>query len=127
MTLKLCLGLSMLLGLIALACSMPEPTSVPNPTAIPSAATSPPSSTSLPIPTQAAKEPATVDKPAPANIKIVRVPGTITSIDESVQLSAEVRNSSGEVLNGVPLDWSSSLPSVATLVTKGRLRQLAMV
>ena len=108
------LPLSMLLGLIALACSTHEPTSLPIPTPVTSEATPLPISTSVPIPTQAAEEPTvvgilgpiavqpmTVGK-IPSIIEITPATVTLSSLGESLEFSAEVRDSSGELLNGIP-------------------------
>ncbi len=71
---------------------------------------------------------------APATSDISRVPATVTILDsdftlrtgETRQLTAVVRNSTGELLVGVPLTWSSDNSSVAGvgltgIVTAGAL------
>ena len=67
-----------------------------------------------------AVQPMTVEK-IPSIIEITPATVTLSSLGESLEFSAEVRDGSGELLNSIPLDWSSSLPEVATINDYGRV------
>ncbi len=58
----------------------------------------------------------------PASVTISPQGGTLASIDETLNFTAVVRDVDQDVLPGVPLNWSSSNTSVATVSTVGLVR-----
>lgn len=57
--------------------------------------------------------------PVPSTVTVTPAATTLAALGRTVQLTAEVRGRSGQVLTGVTISWSSSAPGVATVDASG--------
>ena len=62
---------------------------------------------------------------APADVRITPDSVTLTAIDDTIQLTAEVRDRNGQVMSGAAVTWSSSDPSVASVDADGVVKTWA--
>ena len=61
----------------------------------------------------------TVVDPVPATVSVTPDPVALTALGRTVQLSAEVRDQAGRVMEGVPVAWSSADTTVAGVDSAG--------
>ena len=62
------------------------------------------------------------DPPRPTTVTVIPATSRLTAPGDTVQLSAEVRDQSGNLMVGVPVTWRSSMPAVAAVDATGLVR-----
>lgn len=60
--------------------------------------------------------------PRPASIRVSPVSATLSALDATVQLTADVRDQTGNAMAGATIEWTSSADSVATVDATGLAR-----
>ena len=63
-----------------------------------------------------------VPPPRPASIRVSPASVTLSALDETVQLAAEVRDQNGQPMAGATIEWTSSADSVVVVGTTGLAR-----
>ncbi|MCY4646870.1 MAG: Ig-like domain-containing protein [Gammaproteobacteria bacterium] len=66
-----------------------------------------------------ATEPPAADPPRATTLTVTPATAQLMALDETVQLSAEVRDQDGNVMAGAAVSWTSSAPAAATVSASG--------
>ena len=66
-----------------------------------------------------------VEPMTPTTVAVSQTSATFESLEETVQLTATVKNQHGQVMSGVAVTWTSSAPATATVDTSGLVTAVA--